>query len=102
MAFFSKGQNSRGMRERAMKRKRTNGRKKRTPPGASEMDALDDERVAYTGAMVRTFGIRSASTLGGRRLAGTEYRYPCRQTLRLRHSYCLMVPPALQAGKVFG
>jgi len=44
MAFFSKGQNSRGMRERAMERKRTNGRKKRTPPSASEMDALDDER----------------------------------------------------------
>jgi hypothetical protein len=32
------------MRERAMKRKKTNGRKKRTPPGASEMDAQDDER----------------------------------------------------------
>jgi hypothetical protein len=43
-AFFSKGHNSRGMRGRAIKRKKTNGKGKRTPPGVSVMDALDDER----------------------------------------------------------
>lgn len=72
------------------------------PPGASEMDALDDERRAYTGTTVRMFGIRSVTTLRARRPAETEYRHPCLQNLHHRHSYCLMVPPALPAEKVCG